>query len=97
MTTTDIEIRETDGKGRMTLPREFANSTLMLEVVSDTEIVIRKAKVVPLTGSEQIPPLTTLLPLSDSARDAFLAALDGPVPDATPAMKRAIAAAKTAG
>src|SRR4051812_34227280 len=49
MTTVTPDIRVTDSKARLTLPRSFANSTVLLEVRGDNEIVIRKAKVVPLT------------------------------------------------
>jgi hypothetical protein len=74
------EFRETDGKGRITLPRGFANSTVIVEIVSDVELVIRKAKVVPLGANEDLPPFSTLKPLSDRDRDAFLATLDNPPP-----------------
>ena len=92
--TTTTEIRETDSKGRVTLPKPFANSTLLIEIVSDVELVIRKAKVVPLdSDEEQLPPLTTLKPLSDRDRDAFLAALDNPPPP-NEALKRLMSGEK---
>lgn len=53
MTTETAEIRVTDGKARLTLPRSFANSTVLLEVRGENEIVIRKAKVVPLTDEPE--------------------------------------------
>ena len=84
------ELRETDGKGRITLPRGFANSTVIVEVVSDVELVIRKAKVVPLESGEELPPLSTLKPLSDRDRDALIAALDNP-PEPNGALKRLMA------
>lgn len=87
------ELRETDGKGRLTLPKGFANSTVLIEVVSDLELVIRKAKVVPLGPDEDLPPLTTLKPLSDRDRDAFLAALDNPPPP-NEALKRLMSGEK---
>jgi hypothetical protein len=87
------EIRESDNKGRITLPKGFANSTLLVEVVSDKELVIRKAKVVPLGPDEDLPPLTTLKPLSDRDRDAFLAALDNPPPP-NEALKRLMSGTK---
>ena len=61
------DIRVTDNKARLTLPKSFANSTVLVEVVSENEVVIRKAKVVPLAESEDLPSL-------------FLAVLDNPPP-----------------
>ncbi len=88
------EIRESDAKGRITLPKGFANSTLLVEVVSDKELVIRKAKVVPLADDEEeLPPLPFVAPLSDEDRDLFIAVLDNPPPP-TESLKRALAAAK---
>jgi hypothetical protein len=71
------DVRVTDSKARLTLPKGFANSTVLVEVVSETEIVIRKAKVVPL-GEDELPPLPHVQPLSDADRDLFLAVLDNP-------------------
>jgi hypothetical protein len=72
------ETRTTDNKARITLPRAFANCTVLIEHVSDTEIRIRKARVVPEDEmpfwEENIPPL------SDRDRDRFLALLDNPPP-----------------
>ena len=42
------ETRTTDAKGRVCLPKAFANSTVIVEHVSDTEVRIRKAKVIPV-------------------------------------------------
>lgn len=66
------EIRVTDSKARLTLPRAFANATVLLEVRSDTEIVIRKAKVVPLDEA----PSAIVLSKADWAK--FLEVLDAP-------------------
>jgi hypothetical protein len=33
----DVETRSTDAKGRISLPKAFANATVILEQVSDTE------------------------------------------------------------
>ena len=41
------ETRTTDRKARVTLPKAFANCTVIVEEVSKTEVRIRKAKVVP--------------------------------------------------
>jgi hypothetical protein len=84
------EIRVTDSKGRLTLPRGFANTTVLVHVVSDVEVVIRKAKVVPLGGEDELPPLPHLQPLSDRDRDLLLAALDNP-PEPNEALKKLMA------
>lgn len=87
------EVRESDSKGRLTLPKQFANSTLLIEVVSDVELVIRKAKVIPLASAEDVSPLGAIEPLSDRDRDLFLTALDNDPPPPTGSLKRAMAAA----
>ncbi len=66
------EIRVTDSKARLTLPRSFANSTVLLEVRGDNEIVIRKAKVVPLTDE----PIT--ITLSKVDWEKFVELLENP-------------------
>ena len=78
------EIRVTDSKARLTLPRAFANSTLLLEIRNDNEIVIRKAKVVPLAKGESAP---TKIQLSDRDWEAFVEALDNP-PEPNAALKK---------
>jgi Protein of unknown function (DUF1778) len=88
---TATELRESDAKGRVTLPKGFASATLLFERVGENELRVRKAKVTPLDEAEA-PPLTTLQPLSDADRDKFLAALDSP-PAPNAALKRALAAA----
>ena len=82
------ELRETDGKGRVTLPRGYANATLLIEVVSDVELRIRKAKVVPLT-SEDEPRFSEEEPLvlCGADKDFFLALLDNP-PKANDALEK---------
>jgi hypothetical protein len=80
------EVRTTDQKTRISLPKGFANSTVILEQVSETEVRIRKAKVLPedeLHFYEE-----NRLPLSDGDRDIFLALLDNPPPP-TKALRRA--------
>ncbi len=72
----DAETRTTDAKGRVSLPKGFANSTVIVEQVSDSEVRIRKAVVIPedeVRFYEQ-----TATPLSDRDRDAFLSLLDSP-------------------
>lgn len=66
------EIRVTDSKARLTLPRSFANSTVLLEVRGENEIVIRKAKVVPLTEEP------TAVTLSKVDWEKFVELLENP-------------------
>ncbi len=72
--------RTTDDKARISLPASFANSTVLVEQVSDTEVRIRKARVfaedeIPFVFAEE-----SIAPLSDRDRDLFLAILDNPPP-----------------
>ena len=68
----------TDEKARITLPKNFANSTVLVEQVSETELRIRKAGVNP---EDDLPFVEeAMTPLSDRDRDAFLALLDNPPP-----------------
>ena len=82
--------RTTDAKARVSLPKSFANSRVVIEEVSDTEVRIRKARVIP---EDDLPFEESLRPLSDRDRDAFLALLDRP-PEPTAAFRRAAARAK---
>jgi hypothetical protein len=68
--------RFTDKKARLVLPARFASSAVLIEEVSDTELRIRKAVVlpedeVPFT-EEQRPPL------GDEDRDFLLSLLAAP-------------------
>src|SRR5947209_20403182 len=68
----------TDEKARITLPKNFANSTVLVEQVSETELRIRKAHVIP---EDDLPFVEeAMAPLSDRDRDVFLALLDNPPP-----------------
>ncbi len=68
----------TDDKARITLPKQFANATVLVEQVSDTELRIRKARVIP---EDDLPFVEeSMAPLSDRDRDIFLALLDNPPP-----------------
>lgn len=61
----------TDAKARITLPKHFANSTVLVEQVSETELRIRKARVIP---EDDLPFIEeAAAPLSDRDRDVFLA------------------------
>src|ERR1700745_2790817 len=68
----------TDEKARITLPKNFANSTVLVEAVSDTELRIRKARVIPEADLHFVGE--AMAPLSDRDRDVFLALLDNPPP-----------------
>src|SRR5438477_4756240 len=80
MSPTTSEVRVTDSEGRIVLPKEFANSTVLVERVSDVELIIRKAKVVPLDPAEKDWPEHQPIVLSGADRDLFLSALDNPPP-----------------
>src|SRR5271165_7317420 len=68
----------TDEKARIALPKNFANSTVLVEQISDTELRIRKARVIP---EDDLPFVEeAIAPLSDRDRDVFLALLDNPPP-----------------
>jgi len=81
-----VETRTTDAKGRLVLPRAFANAIVIIEQVSDTELRVRRAKVIAeddLAFAEE-----SAAPLSDRDRDRFLALIANP-PAPTPALKKA--------
>jgi hypothetical protein len=80
------ETRTTDAKGRLVLPKSFANATVIVELISETEIRVRRAKVVAeddLAFTEE-----SMARLSDRDRDRFLALLANP-PAPSPALKKA--------
>jgi Protein of unknown function (DUF1778) len=84
----DMETRSTDSKGRISLPKGFANATVIIDQVSDSEIRIRKAVVIPqdeIRFTEETP-----ITLSDRDRDVFLNLLDNP-PDPNPALRKLMA------
>ena len=39
----DVETRSTDAKGRISLPKAFANATVIIEQVNENELRIRRA------------------------------------------------------
>jgi uncharacterized protein (DUF1778 family) len=82
------ETRTTDAKARVVLPKTFANATVIVEQVSETEVRVRRARVVAendLQFAEE-----SAAPLSDRDRDRFLEMLARP-PAPTRALKRAAA------
>ncbi len=82
------ETRTTDAKGRLVLPKAFANATVIVEQLSATELRVRRAKVVP---EDQLPfAEEAAVVLSDRDRDRFLKLLAKP-PAPTLALKKAAA------
>lgn len=82
----EMETRSTDAKGRICLPKSFANATVIIEQLSDTEVRIRKAVVIPEDEVHFYEEAASLL--SDRDRDRFLDLLDNP-PEANAALRRA--------
>ena len=82
----DMETRSTDSKGRICLPKGFANTTVIIDQLSETELRIRKAVVIP--EDEVRFYEESAASLSDADRDQFLHLLDHP-PEPRPALTRA--------
>jgi uncharacterized protein (DUF1778 family) len=80
------ETRTTDAKARLVLPKTFANATVIIEQVSETELRVRRAKVI--AEDELAFAEESASPLSDRDRDLFLSLLANP-PAPTPALKKA--------
>ena len=83
-----LETRSTDAKGRISLPKAFANATVIIEQVNENELRIRKARVIPedeLLFVEEAP-----IVLSDRDRQQFFQALDHP-PKPNGALRRLMA------
>jgi hypothetical protein len=74
--------------GRVSLPKSFANTSVIIDQVSETEVRIRKA--------DAIPPLEvgfteeTAIVLSNRDRDRFLELLDHP-PEPNAALRKLMA------
>ena len=82
------ETRTADGKGRITLPKAFAGATLLVEQVSENEVRIRKARVVPEDDVKF--PDEAPIRLSPAEWKRFMDALDNP-PEPNAAFKKAFA------
>lgn len=80
------ETRTTDAKARLVLPKAFANATVIIEQVSDTELRVRRAKVI--AEDELAFAEESASPLTDRDRDHFLALIANP-PAPTTALKKA--------
>ena len=78
--------RFTDKKARLILPARFASSAVLIEEVSETELRIRKAVILP----EDEAPFTEeqRATLSDAGRDFVLSLLAAPA-KANAALKKA--------
>ncbi len=75
------ERRTVDARARVTLPKEFAKATVVLEKISENELRIRKASG---TGEEEEEfPEETVTTLSDRDRDRFLDLIENPPPPST--------------
>lgn len=77
--------RQTDSKARVSLPQGFANATVIVDQVSETELRIRKAQVIPedeIIFAEEKPIL-----LSERGWKQFAEMLDNPPPP-SPTLKR---------
>jgi hypothetical protein len=82
------ETRTTDAKARLVLPKSFANATVIIEQISETELRVRRAKVV---AEDDFPfAEESASPLSDRDRDRFLELLATP-PAPNAALKKAAA------
>jgi hypothetical protein len=76
--------RFTDKKARLILPARFANSAVLVEEVSETELRIRKAVILP---EDEMPFTEEHRPsLADEDRDFLLSLLAAP-PKANAALK----------
>ena len=82
------ETRTTDKKARVTLPRAFANATVIVEQVSDTEVRIRKAVVIP--EDEMLFAEEMRTPLTARDYDQLVDLINNP-PEPTEALRRAFA------
>ena len=72
-----LETRSTDAKGRVSLPKTFANATVIIEQLNENERGIRRAACDP--GRRDLFSLKKAVMLSGSTeRERFLDALDNP-------------------
>ena len=74
--------------GLVCLPKAFANATVIIDQLSETELRVRKAVVIP--QDEIRFAKETAVPLSDRDRDRFLELLDH-LPKSNAALRRAAA------
>lgn len=80
------ETRTTDSEARLVLPKTFANSTVIVEHVSETELRVRRTNA---SAEAEVPFAEEIWPpLSDRDRDQFLELLAHP-PAPTAALQNA--------
>ena len=79
------ETRTTDSKGRVTLPKGFADATVIIEQVSENEVIIRKARVIPEDQARHIEDY--IPPLSERDWQILMESMDKP-PRAIPALRK---------
>ena len=82
----ETAIRTADSKGRVILPG-FANATVIVETVSDTEFRVRKARVIP-EDDLHFPDDGMAIKLTERETQQLLDLLDNP-PKPTAAARRA--------
>jgi len=75
------ETQTVDSLARVTLPKDFAQTNVVVEQVSETEIRIKKADASP--GNTTEFPEEIVHVLSDRDRDRFLELLENPPPPNT--------------
>jgi uncharacterized protein (DUF1778 family) len=74
-----IELCETDQDARVCLPSSFANCTLLLELLNESEIVLRKMNAITLDKPHAEP---IQIKLSDAGWQKFIEVLDAqPAPN----------------
>jgi len=76
MATKTTITRTVDSKGRIALPVEYAKATVIIEKVSDTELRVRKAHIIP--EDEIVFLEENRKPLSNRDRDIILDMLANP-------------------
>ncbi len=87
-----MQVRTIDSKARLILPKSFANATVIVDEISETEIRVRRAQVVAEDALRF--PEERATPLSDRDRDVFVKLLAKP-PAPNAALKRAAKRHKT--
>ena len=76
MASTSQNIRQVDGKGRVTLPPGFANCVVLVEQVDENTLILRKARVVPmgrdvLVSVDDTPALAEVLSRPPQPENVF--------------------------
>lgn len=82
------QTRTADERGRVTLPKGFANATVIVQQINESEVRIRLVS--EEKGEQQQFVEEMITPLSNVDRDRFLELLETP-PKPNAALKRAMA------